>query len=115
MLTPSSTPNQIRSMPSLSADRRQQRHDDEGQLEEVEEEGEEEDQDVDDDQEAELAARQAGQQVLDPDVAVDAVEGQAEDARADQDEDHEGTTACVVESIACRSRLQAQPALAPAP
>ena len=30
------------------------------------------------------------QQVLDPDVAVDAVEGEAEDARADQDEHHEG-------------------------
>ena len=42
------------------------------ELEEVEEEGEEEDQDVDDDQEAELAARQAGQQVLDPDRSVDA-------------------------------------------
>jgi hypothetical protein len=55
MLTPSSTPNQIRSMPSLSAPARQ-RNDDERQLEEVEEEREEEDQDVDDDQEAELAA-----------------------------------------------------------
>ena len=59
MLTPSSTPNQIRSMPSLSADRADQRHDDERQLEEVEEEREQEDQDVDDDQEAELAAGQA--------------------------------------------------------
>ena len=59
MLTPSSTPNQIRSMPSLSAAGAEQRHDDEGELEEVEEEGEHEDQDVDDDQEAELAARQA--------------------------------------------------------
>ena len=46
--------------------RAEQRHDDEGQLEEVEEEGEEEDQDVDHDQEADLAAGQAGQQVLDP-------------------------------------------------
>ena len=58
MLTPSSTPNQIRSMPSLSAAGRQQRHDDEGELEEVEEEGEQEDEDVDDDQEADLAAGQ---------------------------------------------------------
>ncbi len=45
---------------------------------------------VDEDQEADLAAGQRGQQVLDPEVAVDAVEGQREDARADQDEDHEG-------------------------
>ncbi len=45
---------------------------------------------VDEDQEADLAAGQRGQQVLDPDVAVDAVEGQREHARADQDEDHEG-------------------------
>ena len=59
------------------------------ELEEVEEEREHEDQDVDDDQEAELAAGQAGQQMLDPDVAVDAVERQAEHARADQDEHDE--------------------------
>ena len=58
MLTPSSTPNQIRSMPSSVGGGRQQRHDDEGQLEEIEEEGEQEDQDVDDDQEADLAAGQ---------------------------------------------------------
>ena len=51
----------------LVGGRRQQRHDDEGQLEEVEEEGQEEDQQVDDDQEADLAARQRDQQVLDPD------------------------------------------------
>ena len=37
----------------------EQRDDDEGQLEEVEEEGEEEHQDVDEDQEADLAARAA--------------------------------------------------------
>jgi hypothetical protein len=36
------------------------------------------------------AARQARQQVLDPDGAVDALEHQAEHARADQDEDHHG-------------------------
>ena len=90
MLTPSSTPNQIRSMPSFSATGPEQRNDDERELEEVEEEGEQEDQDVDDDQEAELAAGQVRQQMLDPDVAVDAVEGQAEHARADQDEHDEG-------------------------
>ena len=59
MLTPSSTPNQMRSMPSLSAAGTEQRDDDEGQLEEIEEEGEHEDEQVDDDQEAELAAGQA--------------------------------------------------------
>jgi hypothetical protein len=78
MLTASRTPNQIRSMPSLSCHRPEQRHDDERQFEEVEEEGEQEDQDVDHDQEADLAARQAGEQVLDPAVAIDAVEGQRE-------------------------------------
>ena len=62
MFTPSSTPNQIRSMPELVRDRRQQRHDDEGELEEVEKEGEHEDEHVDDDQEAERPARQAGEQ-----------------------------------------------------
>ena len=70
--------------------RAEERHDDEGELEEVEEEGQEEDEEVDDDQEADLPARQAGQQVLDPEMAVDAEEGQAEDARADQDEEDEG-------------------------
>ena len=69
---------------------RQQRHDDEGELEEIEEEGEHEDEDVDDDQEADLAAGKADQQVLDPAMPVDAVESQREDARADQDEEHEG-------------------------
>ena len=68
---------------------RQQRHDDEGELEEIEEEGEEEDEQVDDDQEADLAAGQRDQKVLDPEMAVDAVEGQREDARADQDEQDE--------------------------
>ena len=77
-------------MPSLSAGGPEQRHDDEGQLEEVEEEREEEHQDVDEDQEAGLAARQRRQQVLDPDVPVHAVEGEREDPRADQDEEHEG-------------------------
>ena len=89
MFTPSMTPNQIRSMPSLSAAGPMQRHDDEGDLEEVEEERQHEDQHVDDDEEARLAAGQRCQQVLDPDVAADAIERQREDARADQDEEHE--------------------------
>jgi hypothetical protein len=41
-------------------------------------------------EEAVFAAGQRQQQFLDPQMAVDAVEGQAEDARADQDEHHEG-------------------------
>ena len=41
-------------MPSFSATGAEQRHDDERELEEVEEEREQEHQDVDDDQEAEL-------------------------------------------------------------
>ena len=49
-----------------------------------------EDEDVDEDQEADLAAGQRGQQVLDPFLAADALEHQAEHARADQDEDHHG-------------------------
>ena len=58
MLTPSRTPNQTRSMPSFARGRREQRHDDEGDLEEVEEEREEEDEDVDEDQEADCPAGQ---------------------------------------------------------
>ena len=46
--------------------------------------------DVDEDEEAHLAARQRYQHFLDPAVPVDAVEGEREDARADQDEDDEG-------------------------
>ena len=45
---------------------------------------------VDEDEEADLAAGEADQPFLDPDVPVDAVEGQREDARADQDEEDEG-------------------------
>src|SRR5690606_4030328 len=73
----------------LVGHRPQQRHDDERQLEEVQEEGQHERQDADDDQEAPLAARDAGKQVLDPQVAADAAEGQAEHGRANQDEHHE--------------------------
>ena len=50
MLTPSSTPNQIRSMPKLLRHRAKQWHHDKRQLEEVEEERQHEDQDVDHDQ-----------------------------------------------------------------
>ncbi len=53
-------------MPSLWATGPQQRQDDERDLEEVEEEREEEDEDVDRDQEADPAARQPDEHVLDP-------------------------------------------------
>ena len=66
MLTARITPNQIRSMPSALRGWGQQRNDDEGQLEEIEEEGEEEHEHVDEDEEADLAARQRDEQVLDP-------------------------------------------------
>ena len=67
----------------------EQRHDDEGQLEKVEEECQQEHHDVDEDQEANLATRQRRQQMLDPDVTVHAVKRQREDTSADENEDHE--------------------------
>src|SRR5215468_12738261 len=67
-----------------------QRNYDEGQLEIVEEERQHEDDQVDDDQEAKLPARKVGEQVFDPDMAVDSIEGEAENARAYENEDDEG-------------------------
>ena len=110
MLTPISTPNQIRSMPIFCRDRRQQRNDDERDLEEVEEEREEEDEDIDEDQEADDAAGQMRQHVLDPQVAVDAVEHQAEDGRADQDEHHHRGE-CAWSSMPCYEQVPGQPAM----
>src|SRR5207245_493180 len=74
----------------LVGDRAHERDHDERELEEIEEERENENQQVDDDQEPELAARQRREQVLDPHVSVDAVEGEAEDPRPDKNEDYEG-------------------------
>ena len=68
---------------------REQRHDDEGDLEEVDEAAEHEDQQVDRQQEAPHAAGKAEEQLLHPDMAVDAIEGEREDAAADEDEDDE--------------------------
>ena len=68
----------------------QQRHDDEGQLEVVQEERQEEDQHVHEDQEADRSARQVGQQAFHPQRAVHALEHQAEHGGTDQDEHHEG-------------------------
>ena len=68
----------------------EQRDDDEGDLEEVEEEREQENEHVDEDEEAELAPGHRDQHFLDPAVPVHAVEGEREHARANQDEHHEG-------------------------
>ena len=68
----------------------QQRNDDEGELEEVEEERQHEDEKIDEHQEANLPAGQRCQHILDPDMPADAVEGEREHSRTDQDEDHEG-------------------------
>ena len=66
MFTARMTPNQMRSMPSVCGDGRQQRNDDEGEFEKVEEEGEEKDQHVDEDEEAGNGRRQRHEQVFDP-------------------------------------------------
>ncbi len=89
MYSPSSTPNQIRSIPSFSATGASSGTTMKAELEVVEEEGQQEDAD-DQTRKPFLAAGQVAQQVLDPQVALDAVEGQREDPRADQDHHHEG-------------------------
>ena len=90
MLTPRITPNQTRSMPSFSATGASSGTTMKASSKKSRKKASTKTMQVDDDQEAELAARDRGQQVLDPDMAVDAVEGQREHPRADQDEDHEG-------------------------
>src|SRR5262245_46870502 len=67
-----------------------QRDDDECDLEEIEEEGEQKNQYVHEYEETNLPARQRGEQMLDPNVTVHAIKGQRKNARADQNEDHEG-------------------------
>ena len=68
----------------------QERDDDEGQFEEIEEEGEEEHQERHNDQKADLATGKRGEQMLDPQMPVYPVEGQREHPRAQKDEHHEG-------------------------
>ncbi|KAG1390378.1 hypothetical protein G6F58_013005 [Rhizopus delemar] len=58
----------------LVGHRPKQGHDDKRQFEEVQEEGQHESQDAYDDQKAPLSAGQAGQQMFDPEVAVDRAE-----------------------------------------
>src|SRR6266508_719315 len=103
MLTPRITPNQIRSMPSFSATGPSSGMMMKASSEEIEEEGENEDKRVDENEEADLAAGEGSQQMLDPYVAVHTVEGQREDARTDQDEDDEAES-FAVDSVACRIR-----------
>ena len=67
----------------------EQRHHDEREFKEVQEERQEEHHDVHDDQEAQLAAWQARQQMFHPQGAIHALEGQAEDGGAHQNEHHE--------------------------
>ena len=66
-----------------------QRNDDEGDLEEIEEERKEEHQHVDEYEKADLTSGERCQQMLHPKVTVHAVEGQREDARANENEHDE--------------------------
>jgi hypothetical protein len=70
--------------------RREQRHDDKGDLEEIEEEGEEKHHQIDEDEKARDAARQRYEQFLDPTVPVDAIESKRKGARAEQNKYDEG-------------------------
>src|SRR5690349_18399605 len=70
--------------------RAQQRDDNEGKFEEVEEERQHEDEGVDEQQEADLSARQRNEQMLDPQMPANPVKSEREHARADQNEHHEG-------------------------
>src|SRR5690606_22152990 len=73
----------------LVGHRAQQRHDDERQLEKIEEEGKQKRKDADKDDEAPFTARQVDKQVFHPEVAVDAAEAERENRGAHQDKHHE--------------------------
>src|SRR6185312_15822907 len=66
----------------------EQRDDDEGNLEEIEEERHHEDEDHGEGEEADLTARQRYEQAFDPVAAADSLEDEREDAAAQKDEDH---------------------------
>src|SRR3984893_6416347 len=70
--------------------RRQQGNDDERDLEEVEKERDHEDEGIDENEEADLPAGERRQQLLDPHLAPDSLEHQAEGTRTDQDIDDHG-------------------------
>src|SRR5690606_12577844 len=66
-----------------------QGHDDEGQLEEIEEKGQQEGEHADENDEAPLTTGQVDQQVLYPEIAIDASETETEYGGAHQNEHHE--------------------------
>src|SRR5262245_38534637 len=76
--------------PEFLRRQRQQRYDDESDLEEIEKEREHEHEGVDKNQKPDLSSGQIDQQVFHPFVPVDAIEGEREDTRADEDENDEG-------------------------
>ena len=90
MLTPSSTPNQIRSMPSLSATGPSSGTTMKASSKKSRKKASTKTRMLTTIRKPSWPPGRLVQQVLDPQVAVDAVERQAEHARADQDEDHEG-------------------------
>src|SRR5262249_54221347 len=69
--------------------RTEQRYDDEGQFEKVEEEGQHKHESIDEQQKANLSPRQRGEQTFGPDVPADAIESQREHTGAEQDENYE--------------------------
>src|SRR5262245_2682135 len=75
--------------PEFLGRQRQQRYDDESDLEEIEEEREHEHEGIDKNQKTDLSAGQIDQQIFHPFVPVDAIEGEREDACADEDENDE--------------------------
>ncbi len=108
MFMPSSTPNQIKSMPSFLGDGGQQRNDDEGDLEEVDKEGDNEDEHVDRDEETPFTAGQIKEQVFHPLVTFNTIEGEGEDATSDEDEEHKaGEARRGVERIAHGGKAEA--------
>src|SRR6476660_9174511 len=68
--------------------RREQWNNDEGDLEVVEKEGKEKYEHVDEDKKADDAPRQVEKHALDPQIAVDSAEREAENGRHDQNEHH---------------------------
>src|SRR5690606_29893538 len=66
-----------------------QGHDDEGQLEEIEEKGQQEGEHADENDEAPLTTGQVDQQVLYPEIAIDSSETETEYGGAHQNEYHE--------------------------
>lgn len=69
-------------------DRSDERQHDEGDFEEVEKEGEQKDRDIEKDQEPDLACRQMPENLLDPDMAVEAPEHEGEERSAEQKKDN---------------------------